>query len=74
MDVTSVTNATRECIASIRARSSWIDADRDLPWERLAALAEPRRFDADAVITRQFAPATHLFLVGAGAVRFQLRL
>jgi len=40
----------------------------------LAALAEERRFDADGVITRQFAPATHLFLVGEGAVRFQLRL
>ena len=72
--MTKVTTATRECIASIRERSSWLDADGDLPWERLAALADPRRFDADAVITRQFAPATHLFLVGEGAVRFQLRL
>ena len=69
-----MTSATRECIASIRARSSWLDADRDLPWERLAALADERRFDADRVLTRQFAPATHLFFVGEGAVRFQLRL
>ena len=69
-----MTNATRECIASIRARSSWLDADQGLPWDRLAALAEERRFEADGVLTRQFAPARHLFFVGDGAVRFQLRL
>ncbi|MYN66176.1 MAG: cyclic nucleotide-binding domain-containing protein [Acidobacteria bacterium] len=74
MDVTSVTNATRECIASVRARSSWLDGDGELPWDRLAALAEERRFAADGVLTRQFAPARHLFLVAEGTVRFQLRL
>ena len=72
--MTGETDATRECIASIRARSPWLDPDRGLPWDRLAALAEPRDFDADAVLTRQFAPAAHLFLVGEGAVRFALRL
>ena len=74
MKVTSVTNATRECIASIRARSSWLDAGQGLPWNRLAGLAEEIRFDADGVLTRQFAPARHLFFVGDGGVRFQLRL
>ena len=57
---------TRECIASIREDSSWLDADRDLPWDRLSALAEERRFDAGGVMTRQFAPATHLILRARG--------
>ena len=69
-----MTNATREFIASIRARSSWLDADQGLPWDRLAELAEECRFDADGVLTRQFAPARHLYFVGDGTVRFQLRL
>ena len=69
-----MTNATREFIASIRARSSWLDADQGLPWDRLAELAEECRFDADGVLTRQFAPARHLYFVGDGVVRFQLRL
>ena len=69
-----MTNATREFIASIRGRSSWLDADQGLPWERLAELAEECRFDADGVLTRQFAPARHLYFVGDGVVRFQLRL
>ena len=74
MDVTRGTNVTRECIASIREGSSWLDADRDLPWDRLSALAEERRFDAGGVMTRQFAPATHLFFVREGTVRVRLRL
>ena len=45
-----------------------------LPWERLAALAEERRFDAGGVLTRQFAPARRLFFVEAGGVRFRIRL
>ena len=69
-----MTNATREFIASIRARSSWLDADQGLPWDRLAELAEECRFDADGVLTRQFAPARYLYFVGDGTVRFQLRL
>ena len=69
-----MTNATREFIASIRGRSSWLDADQGLPWDRLAELAEECRFDADGVLTRQFAPARHLYFVGDGVVRFQLRL
>ena len=64
----------QECIAFLRGGPSWLDADRDLPWDRLAALAEERRFEADGVMTRQFAPARHLFFVADGAVRVQLRL
>ncbi len=64
----------RECTAFLRGGSAWLDADRGLPWERLAALAHERRFDAGGVMTRQFAPAAHLFFVADGAVRVQLRL
>lgn len=69
-----MTDATRECTAFLRERPPWLGADGDLPWDRLAALAEERRFDADAVLTRQFAPAAHLFLLRDGAIRVRLRL
>ena len=43
-------------------------------WEGLAALADDCEFEAGHVLTRQFAPATHLFLVASGAVRFLNRI
>lgn len=45
-----------------------------LAWERLAALAEERQFAAGEVLSRQFAPATHLFLVADGSVQFHNRI
>ena len=64
----------QECIAFLRDGAGWLGAPGDLPWDRLAALAEEGSFEAGGVMTRQFAPATHLFFVGEGAVRIQLRL
>lgn len=43
-------------------------------WDRLAALAEEHRFEAGHVLARQFAPATHLFLVAEGSVQFRNRI
>ena len=43
-------------------------------WERLAALAEEREFEAGHVLTRQFAPAAHLYVVAGGALRFLNRI
>ena len=45
-----------------------------LAWDRLAALAEERQYEAGEVLSRQFAPATHLHLVAEGAVQFQNRI
>ena len=43
-------------------------------WERLAALAGEREFEAGHVLTRQFAPATHLYVVASGALQFLNRI
>ena len=40
----------------------------------LGRFAEEHEFEPDRVLTRQFAPAAHLFLIAQGTVRFQIRL
>ena len=56
------------------AHAAGTQEQRRPAWERLAALAEEQDFDAEQVMTRQFAPASHLFLVADGALRFRIRL
>ena len=63
-----------EFIAHLAAHAAGTDADRRPAWQRLIALAEEHRFDAAQVMTRQFAPASHLFLVADGALRFRIRI
>ena len=65
---------TKEFIAHATENGSRLDAGGGLAWDRLAALAEERRSAAGNVLSRQFAPATHLFLVADGAVQFQNRI
>ena len=63
-----------EFIAHLAGHAAGTGDDRRPAWERLAALGEEQRFDAEQVMTRQFAPASHLFLVADGALRFRIRL
>ena len=65
---------TEEFIAHATENGSRPDPGGGLAWDRLAALAEERRFAAGDMLSRQFAPATHLFLVADGAVQFQNRI
>ena len=65
---------TEEFIAHATENGSRPDPGGGLAWDRLAALAEERRFAAGDVLSRQFAPATHLFLVADGAVQFHNRI
>ena len=67
-------SVTPEFIASLRAGAGGLDAAQGVAWDRLAALAEERRVEPDHLLTRQFAPATHLYLVADGLVRFQIRI
>ena len=43
-------------------------------WERLAALAGEREFETGHVLTRQFAPATHLYMLASGGLKFMNRI
>ena len=63
-----------EFIAHLAAQAAGTETDRRPAWERLAALAEEQHFEAEQLMTRQFAPARHLFLVADGALRFRIRL
>ena len=63
-----------EFIAHLTAQAAGAESDRRPAWERLAALAHEQRFEADELMTRQFAPASHLFLVADGELRFRIRL
>ena len=65
---------TQEFIAHAAARAAPPGPDGAPAWDRLAALAEERWFEAGRVLTRQFEPAADLFLVAEGAVRFQNRI
>ena len=65
---------TPEFIASLRTGAGDPDAEKGVDWDRLAALAEEWRAEPDHRLTRQFAPATHLYLVADGSVRFQIRV
>ena len=63
-----------EFIAHLATQADAAHADRRPGWERLAALAERQDFAVEQVMTRQFAPASRLFLVADGALRFRIRL
>ena len=71
---TSMDDIREEFIAYLATRADAAQADRRSGWERLAALAERQDFAAEQVMTRQFAPASRLFLVADGALRFRIRL
>ena len=71
---TSMDDIREEFIAHLAAQAAGTEADRRPAWERLAALAEEQRFEAEQLMTRQFAPASHLFLVADGELRFRIRL
>ena len=62
-----------ECIAYLSGQTG--ATELPLPaWQRLAGLAEEQHFEAHHVMTRQFAPANHLFFVQEGSLRFRIRL
>ena len=63
-----------EFIAHLSAHAAGTETDRRPAWDRLAALAEEQHFEPERLMTRQFAPATHLFLAADGALRFRIRL
>ena len=65
---------TEEFNVHVTESSPQPDAGGGLAWDRLAALAEERQYEAGQVLSRQFAPATHLHLVADGAVQFQNRI
>ena len=65
---------TEEFNVHVTESSPQPDAGGELAWERLTALAEERQYEAGQVLGRQFAPATHLFLVADGAVQFHNRI
>ena len=69
MDVTR-----EEFIAHASAATARAGAGGALAWERLAELAEEQRFEAGHVLARQFAPASHMFLVAEGTVHFRNRI
>ena len=54
--------------------SGGAEEDRHPAWDRLVALAEEQRFAAEQTLTRQFTPASQLFLVEEGTLRFRIRL
>lgn len=65
---------TEEFIAHAVERVPRTGAEVPLAWERLAALAGEREVEAGYVLTRQFAPATHLYVVASGALEFLNRI
>ncbi len=68
-------DATREeFIAHASAATAPSGQGGALAWDRLAELAEEQRFEPGHVLTRQFAPATDVFLVAQGAVQFRNRI
>ncbi len=69
MDATS-----EEFIAHASAATAPAGPGGALAWDRLAELAEEQRFEPGHVLTRQFAPATDVFLVAQGAVQFRNRI
>ena len=69
MDVTR-----QEFIAHAAAAAARPGGGGALAWERLAELAEEQRFEAGHVLARQFAPASHMFLVAEGTVHFRNRI
>ena len=69
MDVTR-----EEFIAHASAATAPSGPGGALAWDRLAELAEEHCFEPGHVLTRQFAPATDVFLVAQGAVQFRNRI
>ncbi len=65
---------TEEFIAHAAERVPRTGAAPPLAWERLAALASEVEVEARHVLTRQFAPATHLYVVASGALKFLNRI
>ena len=61
-------------IAHLSEHAGGADEDRHPARDRLIALAEEQRFEAGQTLTRQFAPASQLFLVEEGTLRFRIRL
>ncbi|MYI76095.1 MAG: cyclic nucleotide-binding domain-containing protein [Acidobacteria bacterium] len=65
---------TEEFIAHAAGSVQRDGAAGGLAWERLAALAGEREFETGHVLTRQFAPATHLYMVASGGLKFLNRI
>ena len=61
-------------IAHLSEHAGGAGRDRHPARDRLIALAEEQRFEAGQTLTRQFAPASRLFLVEEGTLRFRIRL
>ena len=65
---------TEEFIARAAERVPRAGAEDRAAWRRLAALCAERKYAAGHVLTRQFAPATELYLLASGELQFLNRI